>query len=198
MARPALLQVLRNGSDRAQEAALAAIGDAHGGARSEIVAWAHRQVDRAAALRRAQNALREERLDERREFLDATLGRRIGRLEDRAVLAAATLSSPDAAGVLRRSLRAPDQDVRAQAIETLDTLVDRRLGRALAALLEAPPAVAAGSAGATRSSRSLSTSTGSRPISRRRLRKVLWRIVNSHAFRFVPAVNCLRALNALT
>jgi HEAT repeat protein len=149
MVRPALLQVLRNGSDRAQEAALAAIGDAHGGARSEIVAWAHRQVDRAAVLRRAQNALRQEHLDERREFLDATLGRRIGRLEDRAVLAVATLGSPDAAGVLRRSLRAPDQDVRAQAVETLDTLVDRRLGRALAALLEAPPAVAAGSAGAT-------------------------------------------------
>jgi HEAT repeat protein len=142
-ALPSLLRLLGNGSDRAQEAALFAMGDVHGGARGEVVAWAHRQVDRAAALRRAQGTLQADHLDERRAFLTATLGQRIARLEDRAVLAAATLGSADAAGVLRRSLRAPDPDVRAQAIETLDSLVDRRLGRALAALLEAAPPAAA-------------------------------------------------------
>ena len=148
LVQPALLQVLRNGSERAQEAALSAVGDAHGAVRSEIIAWAHRQVDRAAALSRALGALQDEHLDERRAFLNAALGRRIARLEERAVLAAATIGSTDAAGVLRRSLRAPDQDVRAQAIETLDSLVDRSLGRALAALLEATPAGPAGSADA--------------------------------------------------
>src|SRR5918996_1088545 len=147
-ARPALLRVLRNGSDRAQEAALAAVGDADAAVRSEIIAWAPRQGDRAVALSRALGALQDEHLDERRAFLNATLGRRIGRLEERAVLAAATISSTDAAGGLRRSLRAPDRDVRAQAIETLDSLVDRSLGRALVALLEASPAGPTGSAGA--------------------------------------------------
>jgi HEAT repeat protein len=145
-ALPSLLRLLGNGSDRAQEAALSAIGDAHGAARGEVVAWAHRQVDRAVALSRALGALQDEHLDERRAFLSATLGQRIARLEERAVLAAATLGSADAAGVLRRSLRAPDPDVRAQAIETLDSLVDRRLGRALAALLEAAPPASAESA----------------------------------------------------
>ena len=56
---------------------------------------------------------------------------------------------------------------------------------------------AAGSAGADSSTRSLSTSTGSRPLSRRRLRSVLWRIVNSQAFRFVPGLELFRRAERL-
>ena len=44
---------------------------------------------------------------------------------------------PTAGGLMRRSLRSHDQDARAQAIEALDSLGDRRLGRALTACLEA-------------------------------------------------------------
>ena len=43
---------------------------------------------------------------------------------------------------------------------------------------------------------SLSTSTGFRPSCRRMLRNVLWRIVNSHALRFVPRSNCAADRNA--
>ena len=43
----------------------------------------------------------------------------------------------------------------------------------------------------------LFTSTGFLPSWRRMLRNVLWRIVNSHAFRLVPRSNCFDARNAL-
>ena len=111
-----------------------------GAARAEVAGWALRQIDSCAGTATGRQCpARLTPSDELREFLVSTLERRILHLEERAVLAAAALGSPNAAGVLRRSLRAPDPDVRAQAIETLDSLVDRRLGRALAALLEDAP-----------------------------------------------------------
>jgi hypothetical protein len=50
------------------------------------------------------------------------------------------LGAPSARGVIRRCLRWGDADVRAQAIEALDSLGDRRLGRALTRLVEHQPA----------------------------------------------------------
>ena len=42
-------------------------------------------------------------------------------------------------GLLRRCLRSNDTEIRAQAIEALDSIGDRRLGRALVRLLEDDP-----------------------------------------------------------
>ena len=49
------------------------------------------------------------------------------------------LDVPAASGVIRRCLRSNDADVRAQAVETLDSVGDRRLGRSIARLVELDP-----------------------------------------------------------
>ena len=70
------------------------------------------------------------------EFLCGLIGRRERRTEAQLLTAIATLGAPEATGLLRRSLRAPDPDVRAQAIEALDALGDRELGREVVGLLD--------------------------------------------------------------
>jgi HEAT repeat protein len=140
-AESALLRVLREGSGRAQEAAVAALRHPTGGARNEVEVWALDQIERGLALRAALYALPDDPADERLALLHASVERRLARLQDRVVLAASNLDAADAAGVLRRSLVGADPDVRAQAVEALESVVSRRLGRALASLLEsAPPA----------------------------------------------------------
>ena len=61
------------------------------------------------------------------------------------MLAASTLGAAGAGDVLRRSLGGSDPEVSAQAVEVLDSVVDRRLGRALTALLEPEPTALGGS-----------------------------------------------------
>ena len=55
---------------------------------------------------------------------------------DLALGALVVLGTPEAGGVIRRSLRSGDPEVRAQAIETLDSVGDRGLTGALVRLLE--------------------------------------------------------------
>ena len=62
-------------------------------------------------------------------FLADVLARRRDQQQDLALDALAVLEMAEARGVIRRCLRSSDADVRAQAIETLDSLGDRRLGR---------------------------------------------------------------------
>ena len=76
--------------------------------------------------------------------------------------------------------RLPER-VRQRVERRLQVGVERRAGQQLLGrvlLAAATPAAC--------STISLSTSIGLRPSCRRMLRNVLWRIVNSHAFRFVP------------
>ena len=61
----------------------------------------------------------------------------------------AVLGTPEASGVLRRGLGSADGDVRAQAIEALDSIGERRLGRALADMADAGAAGSPGNAAAT-------------------------------------------------
>jgi hypothetical protein len=56
-----------------------------------------------------------------------------------ALGAMSALGAPAAGGVIRRSLGSTDRDVRAQAIEALDSIGDRRLGRSIARLIEEAP-----------------------------------------------------------
>jgi HEAT repeat protein len=72
-----------------------------------------------------------------RALLDDILVDRIGRQQQRVLGAMAVLGAPETRTVIRRCLRSPDGDVRAQALEALDSVGDRRLGRALTRLVEA-------------------------------------------------------------
>jgi len=133
-----LVDVLRNGTPRAQEAALTAIPGHAASVRDDLLAWANGQIELAETLHRARAAVvaLPQRSDVR-DFLEAVIGQRIRRAEDRAIASLVAVGAPAAGGLMRRSLRSADPDARAQAIEALDSLGDRRLGHALTACLEA-------------------------------------------------------------
>ncbi len=132
-----LADVLRNGSLRAQDAAMDAFAGHGPGIQDDLLAWAQGQIERAETLQRARMAVATLDVTEDHAFLEHVIARRIRRAEDRAIAAVVAVGAPTAGGLMRRSLRSTDQDARAQAIEALDSLGDRRLGRALTACLEA-------------------------------------------------------------
>jgi HEAT repeat protein/ATP/ADP translocase len=136
-------ELLSSGSPRAQDAALLALVRHGAAVREGVVRWAEAQITRATMLRSARSAL------ERSagvtgapphpmvDFLAAVLRHRERRLTDRALGALSVLGAPEAGGVLRRCLRSGDQEVRAQAMEALDSIGDRILRRAIVRLLDA-------------------------------------------------------------
>ncbi len=135
---PGLVDILRSGSPRAQDAALMAVAGQAGEVHADLLSWARNQIERAEGLHRAHGAVAA--LPARGHeggFLQAVIAQRARRAEDRAIAALVAVGAPAAGGLMRRSLRSTDQDARAQAIEALDSLGDRRLGRALTACLEA-------------------------------------------------------------
>lgn len=69
-------------------------------------------------------------------FLLSVIRRRERRAEDLSLRALAILGAPEASGVIRRCLRSRDPETRAQAIEALDSMGDRRLSSALVKLVE--------------------------------------------------------------
>ena len=126
-------------------AAVAAL-DGHGDAvRPSMVSWADRQVGRAVDLAGAGAALAAPGdPTPALAFLTVVLDGRTERYRDLSLAAMSVLGAPAARGVIRRSLRSADPDVRAQAIEALDSIGDRRLGAAIARLVEyAPPSTPA-------------------------------------------------------
>ncbi|HEX7949165.1 MAG TPA: HEAT repeat domain-containing protein [Candidatus Limnocylindrales bacterium] len=138
-----VVDVLRAGSPRAQDAALLALVGHAEPARAELIAWAEAQLERAAALRASRNALDgmpggpSTAPDTAGAFLTALLLAREGQMTNRALGALAVLGAPEARGVIRRCLHSDDPEVRAQALEALDSMGDRRLGRAIVRLLDA-------------------------------------------------------------
>ena len=134
-ARP-LLEVLANGSGSAQSAALDALAGHVEEARDGLLAWADGQVARATQLRRSGLALAAADPDSAAGYLAAVIARREAAIETRLLAALAVLGAPEASGLIRRCLRAPDAEVRAQAVEALDTLGDARLARGVVRLLE--------------------------------------------------------------
>jgi HEAT repeat protein len=135
---PALMGALQTGSPAAQDAALSAMPSHARDVHDDLLTWAHSQIDRAAGLHRWRPAVAALGIDAaERDFLTSIIDQRAIRAEDRAIAALVAVGAPTAGGLMRRSLRSHDQDARAQAIEALDSLGDRRLGRALIACLEA-------------------------------------------------------------
>ena len=109
--------------------------------RDELVGWADRQVDRAMSLAASRARLATVSASSSdTAFLGSVLEQRRRRHQDLALDALAVLDVPQASGVIRRCLRSDDADVRAQAVETLDSVGDRRLGRSIARLVELDPA----------------------------------------------------------
>jgi hypothetical protein len=140
-----VFEVLAGGSSRAQDAALRALMGHGAAVREPLIAWAEAQIGRATSYRAAKLALEEPQAgpDEQiGRFLVFVLGRRERLLIERSLGALAVLGAPEASGVLRRCLRATDPETRAQALEALDSIGERRLRRAVVALLDtnAPPA----------------------------------------------------------
>jgi HEAT repeat protein len=149
-----LVASLDAASSRTATGILAAL-DGHGRAvRQPLVAWAARQVTRATELRRASSLL--EAFDERPRMggqvltphSAAPLLRQVLRDRERGVetlllSALGILGAPEATGLIRRCLRSPDPETRAQAIEALDSLGDGRLARAVVRLLDSDDEMAA-------------------------------------------------------
>jgi HEAT repeat protein len=143
LAAAAMVEVLSSGSERAQEAAVRGLEGTGTEMIEPVRAWAHERIARVQRLRVHAAALQPadpsgigapDRASI--EFLCGLIGRRERRTEAQLLTAIATLGAPEATGLLRRNLRAPDPDVRAQAIEALDALGDRELGREVVGLLD--------------------------------------------------------------
>ncbi len=143
-----LLTVMRDGWRRASTAALDALAlvTARTGQdpaiREPVLAYAGAQVERTASIREARRVLLEvgsERPDE--ALLIHVLAVRERDLTRSLLGALGVLGAPEASGPIRRCLHANDPDVRAQAIEALESLGDRALARRVVALLEdgSPP-----------------------------------------------------------
>jgi HEAT repeat protein/ATP/ADP translocase len=135
-----LIEVLTSGPRRAQDSALLALAGHVAPVRSELIAWAEAQIARATAFRADRLALEAGPSpplpDTTVGFLAAVLARRERAQIDRALVALAVLGAPEAGGVLRRCLRSTDPEIRAQALEALDSIGDRRLRGAVVHLLD--------------------------------------------------------------
>jgi len=147
----AVVRLLFEGTEVAQDAALEAIDTDDLSAHDELVTWSVGQVRRATYLRREVVLLEAAVTAEvvvgddhavasaATAFLAFLLRRRSQGIETRLLRALAILGSPEASGLIRRSLRADDPETRAQAIEALDALGDGRLSRAVVRLLDSEP-----------------------------------------------------------
>ena len=134
--------VLLHGSPRAQEAALLALRGHGPDVRETVIGWTIDGLERAARLRRARTVLAGAEPDATMRA-QPTLAlpvrrprqpRAAGRGPDAP--RAGGPGAPEAGGVIRRCLRSDDPEIRAQAIEALDSTGDRRLSGALVRLLE--------------------------------------------------------------
>lgn len=133
---PAVLGVLREGSDPAREAALRALDGRADTVRVELLAWADGQVRRAGELRGFATALARDDVTTTAAFLGHVVARRLSAIQARLLQCLAVLGAPEAGGLVRRCLHAPDADTRAQAVEAVEALGDARLARGIVRLLE--------------------------------------------------------------
>ena len=140
-----ILSLLEHGSDDARLAALAALHDRGPEVEAPLLRWAEAQVRRATMLRRHAMAvarfesLAADHSTGTASFLRQLLDRRVAVAERQLLAAIAVLGAREASGLLRRCLYSDEPETRAQALEALDALGDRRLARAVVELLELEP-----------------------------------------------------------
>ena len=141
-----LIRVLNSGTERAQQAALIALqGPArstpkgHGGAAHKaLVDWALTQIPRATQFRAWQMALaRADDIESRSVvFLRDLLHEKEWQTEQRILQALSLIGAAESIGLISEGLESPNQEMRAQALEALDTLGDKRIAHGLVPLLE--------------------------------------------------------------
>jgi HEAT repeat protein/ATP/ADP translocase len=137
---PGVVERLASPYPAVQAAAVRAMTGHASEVREALSAWADDQVDRAMGLAASRSRLEAAvAAGPDLAFLHDVLEQRRRRHQDLALDALAILDVPEASGVIRRCLRSNDADVRAQAVETLDSVGDRRLGRSIARLVELDP-----------------------------------------------------------
>ncbi len=138
---PRVVDLLGTTDAMTEAAAIAALAGRGEPARDRIRAWADDEVTRALALSGVRADLRSDASPDSPDFafLCSILDHRVRHAETMALGAMAALGAPAAGGVIRRSLGSTDPDIRAQAIEALDSIGDRRLGRSIARLIEEAP-----------------------------------------------------------
>lgn len=133
----AIVQVLNTGSDRAQEAALIVL-DGRSAARGAVATWALGLIPRAARLRAWSASLAACEAKDSREvvYLRDLLRDREQQIERRILRALALIGAPEALSLISEGIRSTDQEKRAQALEALETVGDKRIARGLIPLLE--------------------------------------------------------------
>lgn len=135
-APPTLVAVLDHGSEQACLGALAALAGRTGAVRPDLLRWSERQVDRALELRRYRTAFDSAAPGSAAEYLGAVVAMREDTVQSLLLHSISAMGTPEATGIVRRGLRAPDRETRAHAVEALDVLVEPRLSRRIVALLE--------------------------------------------------------------
>ncbi len=140
----ALTRVLMTGSGRAQQAALIALQGRGIAARKPLIDWALLQIPRAAQFRAWSASLARADGDASRSliFLRDLLREREWQTEQRILSALALIGSPEAIKLIAEGLRSRDSEMRAEALEALDTLGDHRIAHGLVPLLEESSAAA--------------------------------------------------------
>ena len=142
----AALERLADGSRIEQETALEALIGHEDAARAGLIVWADREVARAASLRRGSAVLAQAPAVSVASYLGVVLGQRADGIVARLLTALALLGAPEASGLIRRCLHSIDPEVRAQAIEALDSIGDARLARGVVRLLDSDASAAAADA----------------------------------------------------
>jgi HEAT repeat protein len=140
---PELLRMVTDGTPPGSLAALDALArhTARDGldpvVRDRLLGHTGGELSRIATLRVARRELDDDPDPIVRFLCRVLLAREDAALAD-VLGALAVLGAPDASGPVRRCLASPDPEVRAQAIEAVESLADPRLARRVSALLDDP------------------------------------------------------------
>ena len=136
-----LVHILQTGSERAQQAALVAMEEHGGAARKVLIDWALGQIPCAAQYRAWSASLSHVEGDSSRGIilLRDLLREREWQTEQRILSALALIGTAGSIRLISAGLKSRDQQMRADALEALDTLGDRRIAQGLVPLLEETP-----------------------------------------------------------
>lgn len=137
-----LNQVLSTGTERAQQAALLALQGHGAAAQKVLIDWARLQIPRAAQFRAWSVSLSRADGSESRSviFLRDLVREREWEIEQRVLQALALIGTTESIHLISQGLKSGDHEIRAQALEALDTFGDRQIAHGLVPLLEDPSA----------------------------------------------------------
>ncbi len=135
-----LLVVLESGSPLAQEGALASLAGRNGATRAALLRWSAQRIPEVQRLRTWRRALANPPGSKTEHTLGDWLDRSAWKTTQMILRGLAASGAGDSIRLISRALRSPDGDLKAQAIEALDSTGDRQITRGLIDLLETNPA----------------------------------------------------------